>query len=114
MPRLNREMLLKHGVPSDAIGEFVFSPHSTYGEARGVLAWTKTNDAKSVIIPIDIFPSRRVRCIFNRELEWFGIHVTVLSISSPEYSVDNWWQHKDGRSHFRSELIKLAYYLLRY
>jgi uncharacterized SAM-binding protein YcdF (DUF218 family) len=34
---LARDKFLEHGVPSNAIVEFLFSPHSTYGEACGFL-----------------------------------------------------------------------------
>jgi uncharacterized SAM-binding protein YcdF (DUF218 family) len=110
----NRDMLIQHGVPRTAIVEFSFRPHSTYGEARGILAWAKSSGAKSVIIPTDIFPTRRVRWIFTHELAPAGIRVTVQAVTPPRYSVDDWWQHKAGRTHFRNELIKFAYYRLRY
>ena len=111
---LNREMLLQHGVPPTAIVSFRFRPHNTYGEARGVLEWAKISGAKSVIVPIDIFPSRRVRWIFNHELASAGIRVTVLAVTPPWYSIGDWWRHEAGWTHFGSELIKFAYYRLRY
>jgi uncharacterized SAM-binding protein YcdF (DUF218 family) len=111
---LNRDMLLRHGVPSTAIINFRFRPHSTYGEARGILEWAKTSGAKSVIIPIDIFPSRRVRWIFNHELAPAGIRISVQAVTPPWYSVDDWWRHKAGWMHFGSEMIKFAYYRLKY
>jgi uncharacterized SAM-binding protein YcdF (DUF218 family) len=111
---LNREVLLQHGVPKTAIIDFGFRPHSTYGEARGILEWAKTSGAKSVIIPIDIFPTRRVRWTFNHELAPSGVRVTVQAVTPPWYSVHDWWQHEAGWMHFRNELIKFAYYRLRY
>jgi len=111
---LNRKMLLRLGVPASAIVSFPFRPHNTYGEATGVLAWAKANEVKSVIIPIDIFPSRRVRWIFNHELAPAGIGVSVQAIALPSYGLDDWWRHDAGWQHFRSELIKFAYYPLRY
>src|ERR1700730_10101616 len=47
---LNREELLKHGVPAAAITEFDYRLSSTYGEARAILEWAKTSDAKNLII----------------------------------------------------------------
>jgi uncharacterized SAM-binding protein YcdF (DUF218 family) len=111
---LNRKMLVQHGVPKSAIIDFSFGPHSTYGEARGILEWAKTSGAKSVIIPIDIFSTRRVRWIFNHELAPAGILVTVQAVTPPWYSVDDWWQHEAGWINFRNELIKFAYYHIRY
>jgi uncharacterized SAM-binding protein YcdF (DUF218 family) len=112
--KVNREMLLQHGVFNTAIIDFPFRPHSTYGEARGILKWAKASGAKSVIIPMDIFPTRRVRWIFNHELAPAGIRVSVVAITPPWYNADDWWQHESGRTHFWSELIKYMYYRLRY
>jgi uncharacterized SAM-binding protein YcdF (DUF218 family) len=112
--KLNREILLQHGVPSTAITEFRFRPHSTYGEARGILEWAKASDAKKVIIPIDIFPTRRVRWIFNHELGPAGIRANIQAVTPTRYSIDNWWRHTAGIISFRNELIKFAYYRLRY
>jgi uncharacterized SAM-binding protein YcdF (DUF218 family) len=112
--RRNREMLLQNGVPSTAIIDFTFRPHSTYGEARGVLQWARATGAKSVIIPVDIFPTRRVRWIFNHELSPAGIRVAVHAVTPPWYSVDDWWRYQAGWMHFRNELIKFVYYRLRY
>jgi uncharacterized SAM-binding protein YcdF (DUF218 family) len=111
---LNSQMLLQHDVPTTAILYFGFQPHSTYGEARGILEWAKTSGAKSVIVPTDFFPTRRVRWIFNRELAPAGVRVIVQAHIPPRYSVDNWWQHKSGWTDFGKELMKMAYYRLRY
>jgi uncharacterized SAM-binding protein YcdF (DUF218 family) len=85
--RLTRTRLFQHGVPATAINEFRFAPHSTYGEARGILQWASANAVNSVIIPTDIFPSRRVRWIFNQELAPAGIRVMVQAITPPWYNV---------------------------
>jgi uncharacterized SAM-binding protein YcdF (DUF218 family) len=110
----NRDMLLQHGVPLTSIVDFGVRHHSTYGEARGVLEWAKISGVKSVVIPTDIFPTRRVRWIFKHELAPAGIRVTIQAVTPRWYSVDDWWRHDAGWRHFRSELIKFAYYRLRY
>jgi hypothetical protein len=111
---LNREVLLKHGVPSTAIAEFGDQVSNTHEEALAALAWAKASGAESVIIPMDIFSTRRVRWIFNRELAPAGIHVIVQAVVPWEYNVDNWWQHEEGLISFQNEVIKYIYYRLRY
>ena len=111
---LTREALLRNGVPASAIREFEIKLHSTYGEARGVLEWAKSTGIKGVVIPIDIFQTRRVRWIFNRELSRVGVRVSVQAITPAGYNTDDWWRHKAGRANFLSELIKFAYYRIRY
>ena len=54
---LTRQLLLKIGVPAEAIIEFGDEVSSTYEEARAVLDWAKSSGAKSVIIPTDFFPN---------------------------------------------------------
>jgi uncharacterized SAM-binding protein YcdF (DUF218 family) len=112
--RRNREILERHGVPATAIVEFAFWPHSTYGEARGILEWARVSGARRVIIPIDIFQTRRVRWIFNHELGPAHIRPIVQAITPSLYSTDDWWLSKVGFKNFRNELVKFAYYRLRY
>ena len=111
---LNRKMLVQQGIPSSAIVEFNLLTHSTYGEARGILEWARGSGAKAVIIPVDIFQTRRVRWIFNRELGRAQMRVIVQAVTPPTYGVSDWWQHKDGFMNFRNELIKFAYYRVKY
>jgi uncharacterized SAM-binding protein YcdF (DUF218 family) len=111
---LNRAVLVKHGVPSAAITEFGDQVSSTYEEARAVLAWAKTSGAKSVIIPMDIFSTRRVRWIFNRQLAPAGIRVIVQAVAPREFGIDDWWQHEEGLISFQNEVIKFIYYRLKY
>jgi uncharacterized SAM-binding protein YcdF (DUF218 family) len=112
--RLNIEALMRHGVPPSVIATFNYRLLSTYGEARGVRDWARSSGINSVVIPIDIFSARRVRWIFNRILGPAGIRVTVHAVAPPWYNRDDWWRHEEGRADFRDELIKFAYYLLRY
>jgi hypothetical protein len=109
-----RERLLASGVPSTAIVDFRIRLHSTYGEARGVVEFAKSGGIKGVIVPVEIFQTRRVQWIFRRELCGSGIRVTVKAITPPGYNANNWWQTKSGRMNFRNELVKFAYYRLRY
>ncbi|MGP0094489.1 MAG: YdcF family protein [Xanthobacteraceae bacterium] len=111
---LNREVLLKRGVPFTAIAEFGDQVSSTYEEARAILAWAKTSGAKSVIIPIDIFSTRRVRWIFNHELAPAGVRVIVRAVTPQDYSIDDWWKHENGLINFQNEVIKFIYYRIRY
>jgi hypothetical protein len=97
-----------------AITDFGEQVSSTYEEALATLAWTKTSGAKSVIIPMDLFSTRRVQWIFTRELAPAGIHVIVQAVAPLEYGIDNWWQHEEGLIGFQNEAIKFIYYRLRY
>jgi hypothetical protein len=109
-----RKRLLASGVPSTAIVDFRIKLHSTYGEARGIVEFAKLGDIKRLIVPVELFQTRRVQWIFRRELSKHRIEVAVRAIIPPYYNVHNWWQTDLGRVNFRRELIKFAYYRLRY
>jgi uncharacterized SAM-binding protein YcdF (DUF218 family) len=109
-----RERLLASGVPSKAIVDYRIKLHSTYGEARGVAKFAKCFGIKRVIVPVELFQTRRVQWIFRRVLSTQDIQVAVEPIIPPQYDMDNWWRTRSGRVNFRSELLKLVYYRLRY
>ena len=64
---LNREKLLKLGVPIGSIEIFGTANESTRDEAVALREWAERNAASAFIIPTEIFPARRVRWIFRRE-----------------------------------------------
>jgi uncharacterized SAM-binding protein YcdF (DUF218 family) len=111
---LNRRILVHLGVPPEAISEFGENVTNTYQEARALLQWAKGNGAKTFIIPMDIFPTRRVRWIFERELEPAGIHVAVQAAKPRQYGAEDWWRNEAGLITFQNEVIKYAYYRYRY
>jgi uncharacterized SAM-binding protein YcdF (DUF218 family) len=62
---LNRAVLLKFGVPPEAIVGFGTGNSSTYEEAHELAAWARANGVRSIIVPTEIFSARRVRFILN-------------------------------------------------
>jgi uncharacterized SAM-binding protein YcdF (DUF218 family) len=111
---LNRAILVRLGVPPEAISYFGKNLTSTYGEARAPASWAKANGAKSVIIPTELFPSRRVQWIFARELGPEGARAIVIAEPSPRYTIDDWWRADVGIVAFQNEVLKYLYYRVRY
>src|SRR5262245_13068008 len=111
---LTRQLLIKLGVPSEAIVEVGDGVTSTYEEARAVLDWAKSSGARSVIILTDIFPSRRIRWTFRRELAPAGVRVIVYSVEPRGYAINNWWRDERGLIDFLNEFIKSVYYWISY
>jgi uncharacterized SAM-binding protein YcdF (DUF218 family) len=111
---LNRQVLLKQGVPSDAITIFGDGLSNTYQEALALHTWATANGVRSVIIPTEPFPARRVTWIFGRELGPAGIRVLVEVRDPPEYGIGDWWRNEHGLIDFEVELIKYLYYRVRY
>ena len=111
---LTRQVLLKQGVTNAdciTIGDGVAS---TYDESRAVRAWLEKTGAKSVIIPTDLFHTRRVRWLFRKELRGTGARVLVAVAPTDQYQATNWWHREEGLIAFQNEVIKFAYYRLKY
>ncbi len=111
---LNRTVLLKLGVPREAIGTFGSDVSNTFEEARALIQWGKENGAKDIIVPTEIFSSRRVRWILDKEAAAAGVRVHVLALAPLEYGVDDWWRRGEGVVTFQNEVIKYLYYRTRY
>ncbi|MGA3311186.1 MAG: YdcF family protein [Xanthobacteraceae bacterium] len=111
---LNRHVLLKLGVPEEAIIGFGSDVSSTFEESRALAVWAKETGARTIIVPTEIFSTRRQRWILNHELTAVGAHVIIDAHKPLEYDVDNWWQHEEGLIDFQNEVIKYIYYRLKY
>jgi uncharacterized SAM-binding protein YcdF (DUF218 family) len=111
---LNRTVLLKLGVPPEAITKFGTDVSNTFEEARALAQWGKANGVKEIIVPTEIFSSRRVRWILDKEADGTGVHVHVLALSPLEYRVDDWWRHSESAVTFQNEIIKYLYYRIKY
>ena len=56
-----------------------------------------------------------MRWIFRHEAAPAGVRIIVHAIiKPPDYSVENLWKEESGLKDFRNEVIKFAYYRLRY
>ncbi len=111
---IDREALLKLGVPNTAITTIGMGLSSTFDEANALAAWAEKTHPKRVIIPTEIFPSRRVHWIFNRVLRPLGVTVLVIAFPNQDYSVDNWWKVHQAILDFQNEILKDAFYHLHY
>jgi uncharacterized SAM-binding protein YcdF (DUF218 family) len=111
-----RRILLSNGVPESAIQVLGSGVFSTYDEAEAARAWARQNNAKALLIPTDLFHTRRAQWIFDKviasDIPGFQSHVTA--IAPEEYSKSNWWQQEHGLIAFQSELIKWCYYHWHY
>jgi uncharacterized SAM-binding protein YcdF (DUF218 family) len=111
---LNRDVLLKSGVPESAIVTFGENNSSTFEEAEAVRAWAAQSQAKSIIVPTELFAARRTRWIFNRELKPAGVAVIIRAFPPPDYGTGDWWRNRHGLVDFNNEVLKYLYYRLAY
>lgn len=111
---LNRDILLKLGVPAAAIVTFGKDNSSTFEEAEAVRDWALQAHARSVIVPTDPFAARRTRWIFDRELNPSGITAIVHAFRPSNYPLAGWWHTRYGLVDFNNEVLKYLYYRLVY
>lgn len=108
----NRQVLLKLGVPADAIETFGTANKNTSEEATALRAWADRNRASTFIIPAEIFSARRVQFIFRRRLP--AERIEVLALERPQYRKYEWWKSDIGIIDFQNEILKYVYYRLKY
>jgi uncharacterized SAM-binding protein YcdF (DUF218 family) len=109
----NRAVLLKLGVPADAIETFGADLSNTQQEVVALHEWAVSNGAQAIIVPTEIFAARRVRWMLHRV---FGDRtvVRVPAIGSAEYQDNDWWCDETGLLRFQNEFLKYVYYRLKY
>jgi len=107
---LNREILLKLGIPAGVVETFGIASRNTKDEAFALRKWSDLNGASVFIIPSEIFSARRVRWIFRHEFSGTGVVIEVPSFESPEYTRWDWWKTERGVIAFQNEFMKYIYY----
>jgi uncharacterized SAM-binding protein YcdF (DUF218 family) len=111
---LNREVLIRLGVPDTAIETFGTANRNTADEAFTLREWTERKNVSVLIIPTEIFSARRVRWSFRHEFVGTGVRIEVPSFEARNYTRSEWWKTEDGMIAFQNEIIKYMYYRLRY
>jgi uncharacterized SAM-binding protein YcdF (DUF218 family) len=109
----NRKVLLKLGVPSGDIETFGEGLSNTYEEAVALREWAARTGARSVIVPTEVFSTRRVRWMLRR-LFPDSVIIQVPALEPPEYGRVDWWKSERGLIGFQNEVLKYVYYRLKY
>src|SRR5262249_34707402 len=109
----NRAVLLKLGVPADVIEFFGTNATNTHEEVLALQHWVERNGVRSIIVPTEIFGTRRLRWMLHRV---FGEQtaIRVPALVPEEFRSDNWWRHEGGLVSFQNEIMKYLYYRLKY
>ena len=108
--QLTKEILLKLGVPATAIVIFGSGLSSTYEEASAIREWSLQAQAKSLIVPTDLFATRRTQWVFDHELTSIGVKVMVCAYPDAKYTLTDWWRSHTGLIDFNNEVLKYLYY----
>jgi len=111
---LMKRVLLKEAVPEEAIIIVGNNVSSTFEEAVALRVWAQASGAHKVIVPTELFHTRRVYWVFHKVLKGTGTEIRVRALNPLEYTKLNWWQCEQGLVDFQREATKFAYYLMRY
>lgn len=60
------------------------------------------------------FPRGAPRGPLSRVLSASGALAAVIAVDPPEYTCADWWRHEEGLISFLNEVIKFAYYHIKY
>ena len=107
---VNRDILLKSGVPESAIHTFSVAAENTLAEAH-VSAAMLPAGVKTVLVVTSPKHARRARMIFTDVLAGRGIGVTVV-VTPDEPNPGPWWSDKASARQSVRELIKAVLYTL--
>lgn len=108
----NIAVLHNEGVPAQAISLYGEDLSSTWEEVCALRQWAQDEGKNSLIVVTEVFPSRRVRWLFDRHCPELDVQLHVVSHRS--YDASNWWQDEQGLIGFQNELIKNVYYRVNY
>jgi uncharacterized SAM-binding protein YcdF (DUF218 family) len=111
---INLDVLIKLGVPATDIETFGGNLANTYEEANALREWAIRTHTRNLIVPTEIFSSRRVHWMLTRALADTGIVVQIHALDYPRYNYANWWKTEDGVIAFQNEVIKYVYYRFEY
>jgi len=109
----SKAVLLKLGTPEGAIETFGHALRDTHQEALALRAWAERNNLHSIIVPTEIFSTRRVGWMLHRVFPPdFVIHIPALD--PPDYSRTDWWKNDRATFGFEIEFLKYLYYRVNY
>ncbi len=110
MVEQRRQQLDAAGVPDAArvfIGEELRLLSQELPVVRG---WAGSNGVKRILVPAEPFATRRVNWLARRVLSPAGMDATVVAVTTPHYSVTEWWRTKEGLLAMENEWALMAYY----
>ena len=128
--QISKEVVLEKGVPETAIEFYGDQVASTYDEAVAVKEWSLKNEAETVLIPTQLFRfvlhpvlssmlssetmSRRTNWIMEKVMGKSETTVNVIPVDTLKYQRESWWTNEYGLIDFQNEVIKYAFYRVKY
>jgi uncharacterized SAM-binding protein YcdF (DUF218 family) len=111
-----KQILLKRGVPKEALVFIGNGVSSTYEESLALRDWVEAAKARRLIVPTEPFHTRRANWLFEKMLNHGPNPVEVLVTSTKPVSSASveWWKSERSLIEFQNEVIKLLYYTIKF
>jgi len=111
---INRQVLIKRGVPAEDIILLPGAANSTHDEAKALAVFLEDHPSTLVLVVTDNYHTRRSRWAFARALEGRAGQVSFISANTEELHLDYWWKYELGLVMILSEYLKFAFYIACY
>ncbi len=110
--RLTAQVLLRTGVPQEALIRLDAVCSSTRDEARALAEFLRVRPGTTAAVVTNGYHTRRARSIFRRELGTDSGRVTIIGVPAETCNESNWWQTQGGFCAYLNEYCKFAYSLI--
>jgi uncharacterized SAM-binding protein YcdF (DUF218 family) len=111
---LNRQVLLRGGVPAGAIRMLPGEVTSTRDEALRVRDYARSRGVRRITVVTTGFHTARARWIFRKVLRGSGVEVRLAAAADPRFDESNWYTNDEGLTTYVNETAKRVYYWLAY
>lgn len=106
-----RDYAIQAGVPERDV--ILLSSTSTFEDAKEIANYVIQTGAQQLVIVSDWTHGRRAVCSIRAATT--SSSLTLYFAATPsDFTPINWWQSKDGAESIFAEVIKMAFYMLRY
>jgi uncharacterized SAM-binding protein YcdF (DUF218 family) len=111
---INRQVLLKRGIPDSDITVLPAAAATTNDEAQALAAFLCSRPSARVVVVTNDYHVPRSRWVFARVLGERAGHVSFVSAPSDQFPVDYWWQDEAAFLAIATEPFKFAFYVASY
>lgn len=106
------QYVIQQGMPLDRFKWL--STTSTWTDAEQIALFAREHKLNSVLVVTDWWHSRRALCADAAQFRDSGITIYYAPAEGTWFGPANWWRYGEGRRTVGSELLKFAYYTVRY
>jgi uncharacterized SAM-binding protein YcdF (DUF218 family) len=111
-PEIARQVLLKRGVPADAIVLLPDVVDSTADEARSLKRYLDENPGRTAAVVTNDYHTRRARLIFRAEIGERAADLPFFAAPTEGFGAGDWWRSERGCAQYADEYVKMLWFLV--